>query len=165
MLCKKLYFIFSILQTRARNYLSIIFMYLQCVNDVVMIKVDDAASWMQPQSQVCWMIIWQRVKTNLHRHPICLCFFRVGGRYCTTTNVSVPRKCNRMNGTSFPTWNQHCPVRFLHEQFPGFVDSACQADRVAFVIHWESGCATDEPDGWKPARRVLHGSISPKGYR
>ena len=31
--------------------------------------------------------------------------------------------------------NQHCPVRFLHEQFPGFVDSACQADRVAFVIH------------------------------
>ena len=30
---------------------------------------------------------------------------------------------------------QHCPVRFLHEQFPGFVDSACQADRVAFVIH------------------------------
>lgn len=41
---KKLYCIFSILQTRARNYLSIIFMYLQCVNDVVMIKVDDAAS-------------------------------------------------------------------------------------------------------------------------
>ena len=31
--------------------------------------------------------------------------------------------------------DQHCPVRFLHEQFPGFVDSACQADRVAFVIH------------------------------
>ena len=32
-------------------------------------------------------------------------------------------------------FTQHCPVRFLHEQFPGFVDSACQADRVAFVIH------------------------------
>ena len=35
----------------------------------------------------------------------------------------------------FVTVIQHCPVRFLHEQFPGFVDSACQADRVAFVIH------------------------------
>ena len=25
--------------------------------------------------------------------------------------------------------------KLIRQQFPGFVDSACQADRVAFVIH------------------------------
>ncbi len=47
------------------------------------------------------------------------------------------QECSRTDDadTSFYSVTQHCPVRFLHEQFPGFVDSACQADRVAFVIH------------------------------
>ena len=54
---------------------------------------------------------------------------------------TVPNGPNTLAPITFPIGNviltggQHCPVRFLHEQFPGFVDSACQADRVAFVIH------------------------------